>query len=404
MILMVVTGNLTNKLNIPLSHLDGVVSIRYGNYRASGALLYDGKTILTTAHLFQDFASVNPLNIEVYFKLFSSTIKVKVTQLIVHPNYDSRFTNYDLALLVLEKTAPVEASRYQLYRKSDEVGKEFLMAGYGLTGYGKVDETKTNEDQLSLSFAKNTFDAIVTEERIFREVLGLNIVPGSQILADFDNGTIQRDALGGLLNKTHLGLGDEEGLIARGDSGGPAFVENKIAGVASYITSISLNGLNYDVDEKLNSSFGEIGAWQRISYYQEWIDMNIRNNLPDAPKSPKEVVKSIYEGNSGTKYVYFLVQFHGERDFPNQILSVDYQTKDGTAKAWEDYIPVSGTLNLYPGENQAVIPVEVIGDTIPEEDEVFYLEIFNPVGGSFPFGVERLSASRTILNDDYLLT
>jgi hypothetical protein len=34
--------------------------------------------------------------------------------------------------------------------------------------------------------------------------------------------------------------------------------------------------------------------------------------------------------------------------------------------AGSDYIAVSGKLNLYPGENQAVIPVEIVGDTVPE--------------------------------------
>ena len=60
----------------------------------------------------------------------------------------------------------------------------------------------------------------------------------------------------------------------------------------------------------------------------------------------------------------------------------------------------SGTLKLYPGEVQAVIPVEIIGDSTPEPDEVFYLDVTHPVGGSFGPGVVTLTAMRTILNDD----
>jgi hypothetical protein len=63
-------------------------------------------------------------------------------------------------------------------------------------------------------------------------------------------------------------------------------------------------------------------------------------------------------------------------------------------------LAVHGKLVLYPNENQAVIPVEVIGDTTPEPDETFYLDVTNPVGGSFGPGVVMLTAMRTIVTDD----
>jgi len=81
-------------------------------------------------------------------------------------------------------------------------------------------------------------------------------------------------------------------------------------------------------------------------------------------------------------------------------LSVDYATRDGTAKAGEDFLATRGQLVLYPNETQAVIPVEIIGDRVAEPDEVFYLDVFNPVGGGFGPGVTVLTGMRTILNDD----
>jgi hypothetical protein len=173
-----------------------------------------------------------------------------------------------------------------------------------------------------------------------------------------------------------------------------------LAGVASYTTSLSLGGIKPDVDTMQNSSFGEIGAWQRVSHYQQWIDQSMRGSYPDAPTKPEEVKTSVVEGNSGTGYVYFLVQFNGVRSDPNQILSVNYVTRDGTALAGSDYLAVSGQLNLYPTENQAVIPVEIVGDTLPEPSEYFYLDVFNPVGGSFGEGIVKLTATRTIVDND----
>ena len=144
----------------------------------------------------------------------------------------------------------------------------------------------------------------------------------------------------------------------------------------------------------------QIAAWQRVSAYQQWIDQSLRARYPNAPTKPEEVRKEISEGDSETSYAYFLVQFTGMRADPQQILSVDYATRNGSALAGSDYLAASGRLNLYPDEMQAVIPVEIIGDRLPEGSEVFYLDVFNPVGGSFGGGVLTLSAMRTILDND----
>jgi hypothetical protein len=78
----------------------------------------------------------------------------------------------------------------------------------------------------------------------------------------------------------------------------------------------------------------------------------------------------------------------------------DFATRDGTAKAGQYYLVSRGKLILYPGEDQAVIPVEVLADRVAEPYEVFYLDVFNPVGGHFGPGQTVLTGMRTILNDD----
>ena len=95
-----------------------------------------------------------------------------------------------------------------------------------------------------------------------------------------------------------------------------------------------------------------------------------------------------------------IFQFTGTRPDASQWLSVDYTTRNGTAQAGSDYLATSGKLVLYPGESQAVIDVEILGDTLPEPDETFYLDVNNPVGGSFGLGIVQLTAMRTIANDD----
>lgn len=126
----------------------------------------------------------------------------------------------------------------------------------------------------------------------------------------------------------------------------------------------------------------------------------MRASYKNAPTKAQEVLKEVSEGDSGTSLAYFLLEFTGIRANINQILSVDYITRDGTATAGEDYIAISDTLKLYPDDNQAVIAVEIIGDNNPEADETFYLDVTNPVGESFGEGIVTLTAMRTIIDDD----
>lgn len=375
---------------------DGVVRVSFGGYYATGALLFDGRAILTAAHLFDGRVGTA----SVTFETRSGTQTLSATTILQHPGYDAQ-SNNDLAIVWLSGTAPITAHRYDIYRDSDEIGQIFTLSGYGRTGTGNTGATSSATSSPIRLKATNQFDA---DGATLKSYLGAGMawtpLAGTQLLADFDNGTATSDALGRLIYRSDLGQGLNEGLIASGDSGGPAFIQNKIAGVASYTASLSQGSIDPDLDATTNSSFGEIAAWQRVSAYQQWIDQSLRANYPNAPTKPEEVKKEVAEGNSGISYAYFLLQFTGVRGDPNQILSVDYATRDGTALAGSDYLSVSGTLNLYPNENQAVIPVEIIGDITPEHSEYFYLDVFNPVGGSFGEGLVKLTAVRTILDDD----
>lgn len=376
---------------------DGVVRISVASYVGTGVLLWDGRAILTAAHLFSHGSSTANVQVETT----GGTLSLGSARTSVIPSYDPSQGNDDLALVWLSTGAPVAANRYGIYRNSDEIGQTLAMVGYGLPGTGDAGELSSYRGPAMRLKAYNQFDA---DAASLKKVLGTTMswtpTAGSQLVADFDNGTATQDALGRILQVGSTGLGIAEGLIAPGDSGGPAFLNRLVAGIASYTTSLSSGGTPPDVDNVTNSSYGEIAAWQRVSFYQRWIDQSLRLQYSDAPTSSSQVQKSVVEGNAATTIAYFLLQFTGQRTDTNQMLSVDFSTRDGTAKAGLDYIASNGKLVLYPDETQAVIPVEIIGDTTPEPDETFYLDVTNAVGGSFGNGVIQLTAMRTILNDD----
>lgn len=375
---------------------DGVVRISVNGYYGTGVLLSDGRTVLTVAHL---FTSSTSSSVNVNFETTAGSQTITASHITLLSTYDAQ-SNNDLALVTLSSSAPVTANRYSLYRSSDEIGQTMTMVGYGQPGTGDTGTLTTYSGNPLRLKASNQFDAdAATLKNQPGSTMSWTPTTGTQLVADFDNGNSAQDALGQLINRSGLGLGQNEGMISPGDSGGPAFINGQIAGIASYTTSLSQGNIHPDINGITNSSFGEIGAWQRISNYQQWIDQSQRAQYQNAPTKPSEVQTNIVESNIDTTYTYFLLQFTGVRSDPNQLLSVAYATRDDTAKAGQDYIAASGTLVLYPNENQAVIPVEIIADHLAEPNEIFYLDVFNPVGASFGEGIIKLTAMRTIISD-----
>jgi secreted trypsin-like serine protease len=376
---------------------DGVVRVVVGSFYGTGVLLYDGRAVLTAAHLFTN----NGTDANVHFETTAGSQSVRSNTVTVQPNYDARQGNNDLAVVWLSGSAPVAAERYNLYRSNDEIGQTFTTVGYGVPGTGATGTFSNYTGSPIRQKASNQFEA---DAASLKATLGSGMswtpTAGTQLIADFDNGTVTQDALGQLLNLPGTGLGQKEGLITPGDSGGPAFVNGQISGIASYTATLENGSVHPDIDNTRNSSFGEVSAWQRVSHYQQWIDQTLRSQYLNAPTKPEQVQKFASEGNIGTQYAYFLLQFTGVRSDPNQLLSVDYSTRDGTATGGMDYLAVHGKLIIYPNENQALIPVEIIGDTLPEPDETFYMDVTNPVGGSFGVGVVTLTAVKIIVNDD----
>jgi hypothetical protein len=137
----------------------------------------------------------------------------------------------------------------------------------------------------------------------------LESTAGTELVTEFNNGINTNDAMGRLLNIYGTGLGLNEGSITPRESGGPASINDQIAGIASYSASLHTGLTNPDIDTITNSSFGEIAAWQRMSHYQQWIDQSLRADNSNAPTTPSDVQKTVIKGNTGTTYAYFLLQF-----------------------------------------------------------------------------------------------
>ncbi|XP_034484325.1 sodium/calcium exchanger 1 isoform X2 [Drosophila innubila] len=78
---------------------------------------------------------------------------------------------------------------------------------------------------------------------------------------------------------------------------------------------------------------------------------------------------------------------------------VAFETQDGTASAGSDYVGKNGTLTFPPGVDEQRFKIEIIDDDIFEEDECFYIRLFNP-SDYVSIAVPQI-ATVMILDDDH---
>ncbi len=116
------------------------------------------------------------------------------------------------------------------------------------------------------------------------------------------------------------------------------------------------------------------------------------STLPDLSISSA----SVAEGNSGVTNITLTVTLSAPSD---QVVTVDFATTNGTAFAPGDYSATNGTVLFMPGETNKPVEIAIQGDTVFEEDEIFFVRLFNPVNAV----IQTVQGTVTILNDDPLL-
>jgi hypothetical protein len=86
---------------------------------------------------------------------------------------------------------------------------------------------------------------------------------------------------------------------------------------------------------------------------------------------------SIVEGNFGTTNAVFLVQMSRQE---GSDVTVQFATANGSAVAGNDYTATSGILTFSPGETEKFVTVPILGDSIDEINENFFVNLSTPVG------------------------
>ncbi len=244
-----------------MSNFDGVVQLLItqsaGTFACTGALLAGGTQVLTAAHCVTAGSGANAA-ISVSFRGYNSggslvTLGSEAgSQVRIATGYTGSVVDErDVAVINLTNALPSWVTQYSVGFGLDPMGKEVVLSGYGRTGNGTTGDNLSNTGNVRRA-GLNRFDATRNATTISPLNSSFGILWG-----DFDNGTTGSDRTCNIFGgpsgsyftsfpqyKTQLcntGVGDPlmEVGIGRGDSGGGAFLNGQIVGVASFGESIS---------------------------------------------------------------------------------------------------------------------------------------------------------------------
>lgn len=281
--------------------LDGVARLSFtnsgGNWACSGSLLQGGKYVLTAAHCADNFTSMK-VEFGYYNGAAQVTRTVATNQAFVHSGWTGELdTGADIAILKLD-TPVTTISGYKISTTND-VGKQYLMAGYGATQSAASNSNTNWSDGQYGHYGYNVFDVTskIWNTTIFTDdpVYG---VPeyykhGATYMSDFDRSgagsTAAQRANFNVLGRTALdfggtwtsdeGLGSNEALSAGGDSGGGAFIFDGGEWVLSAVQSWGWDNpcayFDYGSCNTLSgnpSGYGDLAGATATFSHVEWID------------------------------------------------------------------------------------------------------------------------------------
>lgn len=214
------------------------------------------------------------------------------------------FAHGDIAVIELAEDIPVEIETYELYTAPDEFGQDTRHYGHGASGRGNKGATGDSD----FFYARTGLNQY---EQLLAPLLGSPIE--DQLLHDFDSGGRKHNAMAWWFSTAFRcgpdndnppwaqdgqcttfkdgnypdfkGYGKYEIGIGPGDSGGPGFIDGKIAGVHSFGFTHLCEGVTNGTDFScgLNSSFGEMSGDTRVAFWAPWVEAAVDGFIEMTP-------------------------------------------------------------------------------------------------------------------------
>ena len=265
----------------PGGRLDGVGGLiiyqQGGTFLCSGSL-FAVDHVMTAAHCVSDASGVAQFDSvkAVFFppELDGLPEVHDVEYARIAPGYTGEVVDQnDIAVLKLKTMPSAGVTRYELYN-GPTTGNRMELSGFGASGTGSTGFTfadgirRVGTNQYDFSFADPVWGGFWNG---FFGTAGVDV-----LLADFDSGKSLNNS-SCIIEFAILGSGNfcQDGYDLRevgagpGDSGGPNFINGRLAGVNSFILSFG-SGFG-DVDNFLNGSFGEFTGFTNVQLHTQWL-------------------------------------------------------------------------------------------------------------------------------------
>lgn len=113
----------------------------------------------------------------------------------------------------------------------------------------------------------------------------------------------------------------------------------------------------------------------------------------DDPPALSITDPNVTEGNNGSTNAAFTLSLSHPS---SKTVTVNYATQASSATAGSDFTAQSGTVTFAPGDTTKTVQIAVLGDTIDEENETFFLTLSNPSNVTLP----DTQGQATIHDDD----
>ena len=271
-----------------------------GTFSCSGTLLSDRIHVVTAAHCLsygaggwtaasatvRFYGGSNPDTLVSSLSGSSAThAAIAADTYFVHPSYTGQVVDEnDIAVIRLASAAPSWVTTHEIDWGGALGGQSFEVGGYGRRSANGGSTGSVANSGGRLRVGTNSFDFRMGDPALNNAFMGYFGSAAWQHtwLSDFDSGLTANDAACIVAGFCNLGTGVTEVSTAQGDSGGGAFIAERLVAIVSF--GLSLGTDSGDVDSSVNSTFGEFNGYVPLSRHRDFVGDII--GLDDAVPEP----------------------------------------------------------------------------------------------------------------------